>query len=485
MARSNNEFNGASNSARGVNADSGVIPPAADRFASSAQPSGAASEAPAATESPLQKHWSSRPEQRGREPFRPHSTVDSDGHERTLTASQQAENRLADAAKEEFNAKAEARKTADKTSEKRSSGRPSRSRVTEKGPTNLTPGVVIQRTMGIKEQEAQVNSLHSLLTTPVNTLNSFKMRPEAAVDHNAAKNGLDEAKNHLAKAAIARRGLIIDGKRISGDAEAATHLGKATKALRRVHDALSGPHLKNLAELNGVALELPTSHLENLETAADTSRVTKPGKSFQSIPFGGTDINPKNVDLKEAKDILGTEAPAVKKLAAAQKGTRRQDKFRVVSGQEEKSLGGLPGPEVRTPAGKGGAVTTPINPKRKASKTNKIEDRLAKANTSAYETPKFEAVNNPKEEIAGSKNPEAINAGMAARLAAGKRQTDAPKTPVNQKSAEEIEEGLANARVARRNAYRAKVKKAVNKTNAKATTKLGIDRQLPNQRRGK
>lgn len=255
-------------------------------------------------------------------------------------------------------------------------------------PTNRSTGVDVKPAMGIKEYGSNIDTAHSILQAHINTIGSFKMRPEAAAAVDNAKNALGDAKFHIDEAAKARRGVVIGNKRFSGDAEAARHYNTAVGHLRKAHDFLSSDHVSQVAQLNKASVELPTAHIEALEGAAKTSNVVKPGKSFQQIPFGGTTINPKNIDVKQAEGELGKAAPAVQKLKAAQKGTKRQDKFRVLTGQEEKSLGGLPGPEVRT-VGRNGIVGTPINPKRKASSQTRITGRLSNANMSAYQTPKF------------------------------------------------------------------------------------------------
>lgn len=293
-----------------------------------------------------------------------------------------------------------------KPAERSGAARMGKFRKRESEPTNRTTGVHVQPKMGIKEYGSGVESAHSILQAHINTLSSFKMRPEAAAAVGNAKSALDDAKFHIGEAATARRGIIVGNKRFSGDAEAARHYNTAVGHLRKAHDLLGSDHVTNVAALNKASVELPTAHLESLEGAAKTSNVVKPGKSFQNIPFGGTTINPKHIDIKQAQEEMGKESPAIQKLKAAQKGTKRTDRYRELTGKDEVSFGGLPAADERT-AGRKGIVGTPINPKRKASSQRSITSRLGGANMSAYATPKFgEAGKSGK---VGPRNPKPLD----------------------------------------------------------------------------
>lgn len=256
-------------------------------------------------------------------------------------------------------------------------------------PTNRTVGKNVPVEMGVKEFGQKLNEVHSILDTHAKSVGSLQLRPEAAEMHNQATDHLDEARTHSDNAAEARRGVVVGNKRYSGDAAAGDHYMKAVSSLRKAHDALGHESVSNTAKLNKLSVELPTTHLEGLEAASKSTRILKGGKPFESIPFGGAEIDPTSIDVKEAEKLMGKDTDAVRKIKAGQRGTRRQDKYKVVAGKEEKMLGGLPGKEDRT-RGRGGIVSTPINPKRRASGARSAADRLANADMSRYATPKFE-----------------------------------------------------------------------------------------------
>lgn len=258
-----------------------------------------------------------------------------------------------------------------------------------KNPTNRTPGVRVEQTMGIKEFGQRVAGLHSILSAHHSTVGSVELRPEAEAQVGIAKNHLDDAKFHIGEAEKARRGVIIGNKRFSGDAEAGKHYIAGLRSLRMAHDALGSEHVQHAAYVHNLTAELPTDHLETTEAASKTIPILKGGKSFKAIPFGGAKIDPNIIDVKEAEKLVGKSTDATRKIRAGQTGTKRQDKFNVVSGKEDKSLGGLPGAGDRT-VGRKGAVSTPMNPMRPASRQRTVSDRLRGANMARYQTPKFE-----------------------------------------------------------------------------------------------
>lgn len=263
-------------------------------------------------------------------------------------------------------------------------------------PTKTDTGYDVPRQMGIKEYGQKIGELHTILDSHLKSLQSLKLRPVAEAEVDLASTHRDDATSALQRANTARRGVVVGGKRFSGDAEAGRHFDSALGHLRKLHDVLSGDTLTTLASIHNLTTELPTQHLENLESASSSTRVVKPGAPMSSIPFGATGtINPQTINVRAAEKVMGKQTAAVKKIKLAQRGTARQDKFRVLTGQEEQSLGGLPGVNVRTP-GRNGAVNTPINPKRRASGTRGIGTSVPKANMSRYQTPKFEGAVEPE-----------------------------------------------------------------------------------------
>jgi hypothetical protein len=210
--------------------------------------------------------------------------------------------------------------------------------------------------------------------------------------HNQATGHLSDAQGFIDKAEVARRGVVVGNKRISGDSVAGEHYTSALRSIRKAHDALGHDSITTAATLNKITAHLPTPHLEDAEAAATTIPVLKKSAPFKKIPIGGEDIDPMAFDIKEVEKTMGKEADVTKKIKAGQRGTaERQNKFKVVTGEEEQSLGGLPGQEVRG-RGRKGIVTTPMNPKRRASRTRRVEDRVRPADMSRFETPRSEGV---------------------------------------------------------------------------------------------
>lgn len=267
---------------------------------------------------------------------------------------------------------------------------PRQSRVKEVLPSKTTPYRDVKQTMGLKEYGQGINEAHSMLHAHATTMDSLLLRPEAQARVANAKHHLGLANSAIGRANEARRGVIVGGKRYSGDAEAGKYYDEAVKHLANAHDELADENVGVMRQLHNVTAELPTDHLQRLVDASKTTRVLKSGTSHKNMPLAGGTIDPRKINIKDVENIMGKEAPVTKKIALAKKGRARQDKFKVITGQEEKDTGGLPGRDERT-VGRKGMVTTPINPMRPASSARTIEGSLPNANMTATSTPKFDA----------------------------------------------------------------------------------------------
>lgn len=275
-------------------------------------------------------------------------------------------------------------------------------------PTNRTRGTRVPQTMNPTDLHSHLTGVHSQLKTAVDTLRSFKNLPEnvaAVADYASEKLG--KAGTHLAAVPGLLRGRkeydeasgktkFYSGEKVANE----DHLMPAATHLKDVHDILDSDIVHDAAKSNNTSLALPTDELKAMVGHSKNLQVVKRGRSIaegkrkRGIDIAGTKFHPddERLDTTElAKKGFTKENPGIAKIDAFKRKPKRV-------GKTAARFNGTAIPQ----GYEKGALE---DPRRKAGQSSS-PSRYRGADTSAGQTPKFDATSAVEGGDAGMRAPK-------------------------------------------------------------------------------
>lgn len=320
----------------------------------------------------------------GEYPSIPHNEIDSEGNAVQLTPAQKAANDLAREAQGVHAEQEAAKKNAGAANTEDGADLESNVRGLLGGrknrPANEVPGVGRNLDYKVKVHQQLIADHHADLDTTIGSLESIRgLSPRS-------KSLVNQARNEFAGVATPakktgdqyRRGVMLNGKRISGDAEATVEYGKATKSYARIHNLLSDKNLHAEASAANMPFELPDARLNELKVQ-DTMSSKPKQRTLTSIPVGPVKVDPHEIDLKELKDKIG-ENLLTDRIEQAQKGTKKATPFeRIVTDKGSEQY--VPGTDPRYVSGRRRVGTGNLGSTGAIGKTPTFEGQLAEGET--------------------------------------------------------------------------------------------------------
>lgn len=218
------------------------------------------------------------------------------------------------------------------------------------------------------EHHAVMNAFATTHSGAVTT--AQRAMPEAFSNHAIATENLSSSSENLAlaKNAFATR----------NSAKGNGHLQDVATALVRAHSSLNH---KSVREVTGTEVPIHKDELSSWKDhTTNLPSFRRQGKPFQELNFAGQRFRTGSRSARELSEGIPKGTEAKDKITRAEKGTTRTPKWErenpSMPTRSEKGTGVV---DTRT-KGTAAGTTGEMDPRRKGSKSNRIETRLLKSN---------------------------------------------------------------------------------------------------------